>query len=99
MTTKTFELTLDERELMCRVLQHCMETNAECNLKYDVTHKYVWVTPEDKQEQEDMKALHAKLEVTKVQKSGWVRKYDIHVGDNLFSDTVNYVRVTWEEVE
>lgn len=101
MTTKTFELTIDERELMCRMLRYCMENNADCNVEYSVGGTPVWNSMTDKQDQEDMKALHDKLEVITTRKEGWVLK------DQLISiwhstpdeDIEMFQRITWEEHE
>lgn len=72
---KTFELTIDERDTLCRVLEHVMETNSNCNMEYEtVTHTYVWSTPEAEQEQNEMQALYDKLKPRTVQKRGWVMK-------------------------
>ena len=93
MTTKTFELTIDERELMCRMLRYCMENNADCNMMFNG----VWYHGEAQRDQEDMKALHDKLKVITVTKTGWVRSKDIwHAAPgnpDLFQP------ITWEEFE
>jgi len=92
---KTFELSIAERELMCRMLRYCMENNADCNFRGGE-----WYPSEQGQEQKDMRALHDKLEVRTVKKSGWIAKGQITLGD-LPSRAMSpdLVLVTWEEEE
>ena len=93
---KTFDLSVDERELMCRMLQYCMENNANCNFRSGS-----WYPPEQGEEQKEMKALHDKLEVRRVTKEGWMLK-DLLINVWINEPDVDkgeFQRITWEEVE
>ena len=94
---KTFELTIDERDILCRVLEHVMETNSNCNMEYEtITHMYVWSTREAEQEQNEMQALYDKLKPKKVEKSGWVLKEHLHK-TILVEDEDKFQLITWVE--
>ena len=65
---KTFELSIDERELMCRMLRYCMVNNADCNFSGGE-----WLHPEAEKDELAMQDLHDKLKVPKpVQRHGWM---------------------------
>lgn len=103
MTTKPIELTIEERDTLCRVLEHCMEMNSIANMEYEaVTHTYVWSTPEAEQEQNEIKALHLKLKPKTAQKSGYVLKERLpgEVWTNPPPEEIdNFQLITWEEKE
>ena len=100
---KTFDLTIDERDILCRVLEHVMETNSNCNMEYEtITHMYVWSTREAEQEQNEMQALYDKLKPKKVEKSGWIRKESMipTVWNKVpHEDKSNFQFITWVEEE
>lgn len=103
MSTKTFELTVDERDNLCRVLEHVMETNSNSNMEYEgTTHMYVWSTPEAEQEQEEMQALHDKLKPKTVEKCGWIMKERL-LGEVWmkvpYGDEDKFQFITWDEEE
>lgn len=98
MSTKTFELTIDERNTLLDVLWHCMETNSNCNMEYESeTHTYVWSTPEAEQEHNRMKALYDKLKPIIIQRSGWMLKTDrvLDHRPELLGERYRYI--TWED--
>lgn len=103
MTTKTIELTIEERDNLCIVLEHCMDLNSNANMEYEtVTHTYVWSTPEAEQEHNEMKALHLKLKPKTVQKSGYVLKERLpgEVWNSPPPEEIdNFQLITWEEKE
>ena len=100
---KTIDLTIDERDTLCRVLEHVMETNSNCNMEYEtITHMYVWSTREAEQEQNEMQALYDKLKPKKVEKSGWVMKERLpaEVWKNVpHGEEDKFQFITWEEQE
>jgi len=105
MTTKPIpnDLTIEERDTLCRVLEHVMETNSNCNMEYaTITHTYVWSTPEAEAEHNELKALHLKLKPKTVQKSGYILKERLpgEVWPNpLPEDIEEFQLLTWEEQE
>ena len=103
MTTKPIELTIEERDTLCRVLEHVMETNSNCNMEYEtVTHTYVWSTPEAEQEQEEMQALYDKLKPKTVEMCGWIMKERL-LGEVWMKvphgEEDKFQFITWEEQE
>ena len=98
MSTKTFELTIDERNTLLDVLWHCMETNFNCNTRSDGA----WTDVEHKAEQEEMQALYDKLKPEKVEKCGWIMKERLpgEVWMNVpHGEEDKFQFITWEEQE
>ena len=96
MTTETFELTVEERRNLCHVLGHVMEMLSNTRMQYSsAEHKYVWNTPADQQEYDELRDLRDKLKPVLIQKSGWVHK--IQLQQDLPENTADYEYVTWEE--
>lgn len=96
---KTFELTREERHILCNVLDHVMETNSNCNMEYEeVNHTYVWCTPEAEQEQDRLQALYDKLAPKVITRSGWVLKENLHA-TVCMEDVDKFQFVKWEERE
>jgi len=101
---KTFELSIDERELMCRMLRYCMVNNADCNFSGGE-----WLHPEAEKDELAMQDLHDKLKVpTPVKKSGWMNVYSgecasavhktrEHADKYAGATRVKCVEVFWEE--
>jgi hypothetical protein len=96
--SKSFELSIEERDNLCRVLTHVMEQVCNAHMYLDLhSPEYKWDTPEAEQEYAEMKALKERLLPKRVQKSGWVHT-------NLMfkerpENIAEYKHVTWEEVE
>lgn len=98
MTTKPFELTIDERNTLLDVLWHCMETNSIANKRSDGA----WTDVEHKAEQEEMQALYDKLKPKKAQKSGYILKVRLpgEVWTNPLPEEIEQFQlITWEEQE
>ena len=93
MTTKTIELTIEERDNLCIVLELYMDLNSKANT-------YVRRTPEAEQEHNEMKALHLKLKPKTVHKTGYVLKERLpgEVWTNPPPEEIEQFQlITWEE--
>ena len=94
---KSFELSIEERDNLCRVLEHTMEQVSNSNMVGNPLGQYRWISAEAEQEYAEMKALRERLLPKRVQKSGWVHT------SLMFKQrpeiTTEYRYVTWEEVE
>lgn len=103
MTTKTIELTIEERDNLCHVLGHVMEMLSNTRMTYHSTaHKYMWNTPADKQEYDELRDLREKLKPKTVQKSGYVLKERLpgEVWNSPPPEEIdNFQLITWEEKE
>jgi hypothetical protein len=98
MTTKTIELTIEERRDLCHVLGHVMEMFSNTYMQYSsAEHRYVWNTPADEQEYNELRDLRDKLKPVLIQKSGWVHKD--HISEAHPPSIADYEYVTWEEFE
>jgi hypothetical protein len=98
MTTKTIELTIEERRDLCSADEYCMYVLLNISITCPSTwHRYVWNTPADEQEYNELRDLRDKLKPVLIQKSGWVHKD--HISEAHPPSIADYEYVTWEEFE
>ncbi len=98
---KTFELSIQERNNLCSVLDYAMENLSNSSRTCKTTIRsgtldrdFRWTNPEAEQEYNEMSAMRDKLKPKRVQKIGWVRVGNIQ--EEKLSD--DYQQVTWEEL-
>lgn len=98
---KAFELSIEERDNLCRVLEYAMEQVSNSNRAYTTGNDFLWTNPEAEQEYAEMKALKERLLPQKVPRSGWVREVDIWTNEPTADEAegFGFVHVVWEDEE